>query len=100
MDRIQSIVDNYDYLNCPLIDDNNKFTSLNALIAALGIHSEFDFNFIHKRWYLGPKEDQYLLSKDNGHWEKMFKDIEDLLNFKFENKTLKNNWNEIVVNEL
>lgn len=100
MDYIQSIIDNYDYLNQPMVKKNNKLTSLEALIAALGICVEIDLNFVGKRWYIGPKEDYYVLSKDNGEWEKIFKNLEDLLNFKFENKTLKNNWNEIVVNEL
>lgn len=100
MTDIQTIIDNYDYFNQPMVNENDKLTSLDALIAAIGINSEIDFFLEGTRWYLGPSDSGYILSKDNGNWKKSFNNINEILDYKINNKSIKKNWNKILVNDL
>ncbi|WP_304676032.1 hypothetical protein [uncultured Lactobacillus sp.] len=100
MTDIQAVIENYDYFNHPMVNENNQLTSLNALIAALGINSEIDFYLDDIRWYIGPSNAGYTLSKNNGTWKKSFKTINDLLNYKINGKTLRSSWKDMLINEL
>lgn len=103
MKTSEELLNGFDYLSDPMTKgkNNDRFTSLSAFVAAISANMELDFNFNGTRWYLGPFENgRYLLSRNDGGWAHVFESVDQILDFKIDGLTIRNNWQEIEINEL
>lgn len=77
--------------------DDSKLKSLSELIDAIKIGLDIEIDLFGVRYYIGSPQGELLISWNNGEDEVLFKDVDQLLNYKIKGKPIKDVWREIEI---